>query len=213
MCLKHLLLPVTPYAQNCSLIGCSQTGKGAIIDPGGDLEEILELVTRSGLTIERLLITHGHFDHCGVAAELAERLQVPIEGPHQEDEFLLQSLPEWCVRAGFPIGRAFTPQRYLDDGDLVQVGELSLQVLHCPGHTPGHVAFYQPQARMAFVGDILFRGSIGRSDFPRSDPRQLLMSIQHKLFPLGDEVTIVPGHGPLSTLGYERQHNPFVRMR
>jgi hydroxyacylglutathione hydrolase len=208
--MKTQTIPVTSYAQNCSLIWCEQSGKGAVIDPGGDLERILEQANRAGVTIERLLITHGHFDHCAAAAELAEQLGVPIEGPQRGDGFLLASLPEWCQMFGFPPGRSFTPNRWLEEGDRVPVGKLELEVLHCPGHTPGHLVFYQRAEQLTFVGDVLFQGSIGRTDLPGGDHRALIHSITHKLLPLGDAVRFIPGHGPSSTFGEERRHNPFL---
>lgn len=205
------VIPVTAYQQNCSLIGCEQTGKAAVIDPGGDLELITEQANRAGMQIEKILLTHGHFDHCGAAAQLAEQLDIPIEGPHRDDEFLLQSLPEWCRQAGFPPGRAFTPQRWLAHGDTVTVGAQELAVIHCPGHTPGHVVLFHPGERLAFVGDVLFQGSIGRTDFPRGNHADLLNAIRTRLLPLGDDITFIPGHGPTSTFGEERLHNPFLQ--
>jgi len=156
-----------------------------------------------------LLLTHGHFDHAGAAAELAEFWGIPVIGPHQEDEFLLESIPEWSAQYQLD-GRSVTPDQLLNQGDVVQFGEQSLDVHHCPGHTPGHVVFVHTEARLAFVGDVLFQGSIGRSDFPRGDHQQLLDSINNKLLPLGDDIEFVPGHGPISTFGVERRSNPFI---
>lgn len=204
------MLPVTQFQQNCSLVWCPASGQGALIDPGGEPERLLELARRRGVRLERLLLTHGHVDHVGAASILASQLGIPIEGPHRDDAFLLDDLPGQCRLFGFPPSAPFHPQRWLKHGDTVQVGQLSLEVLHCPGHTPGHVVFHQPEARLAFVGDVLFRGSIGRTDFPRGDHDQLIHAIRHILFPLGDEVRFVPGHGPMSSFGQERRSNPFV---
>ncbi len=207
------IIPVTAYAQNCSLLVCEHTGRAAVVDPGGEAGRILEQIDTSGATLEKILVTHGHLDHAGAVAELAERTGVPIEGPHEADRFLLETLPEWCSRFGFPPCRAFEPDRWLADGDTVRFGEQTLQVRHCPGHTPGHVIFFHPEARLALVGDVLFQGSIGRTDFPRGDHATLIASIRDQLWPLGDDVTFVPGHGPTSTFGAERRSNPFVRDR
>jgi glyoxylase-like metal-dependent hydrolase (beta-lactamase superfamily II) len=208
--MNYRVIPVTSYAQNASLISCPNSKRAAVIDPGGDIQRIIRLAEQDGLQLEKILITHGHFDHCGAALDLAEQLAIPIEGPHPDDEFLLQSLPEWAAMAGFPSARRFVPQRWLMQGDQVMVGDIELQVLHCPGHTPGHVVFYQPQSQLAFVGDVLFQGSIGRTDFPRGNHAQLINSIKQRLFPLGDDVRFVPGHGPDSSFGEERRHNPFL---
>lgn len=209
--MNYHIIPVTAYAQNASVIHCPDTGRAAVVDPGGDIERIVQFADQNELLLEKILITHGHFDHCGAALDLAEQLQIPIEGPQREDAFLLESLPEWAQSVGFPPARRFTPNRWLEDGDQVTIGKVHLQVLHCPGHTPGHLVFYQPEAAIAFVGDVLFQGSIGRTDFPRGDHAELLHSIRFKLLPLGDEVRFVPGHGPTSTFGQERLHNPFLR--
>lgn len=208
--MQFSVIPVTPFQQNCSLIWCEATGHAALIDPGGDEERLLAAVAKRGLTLEKLLLTHGHIDHVGAAGRLAERLGVPIEGPHEEDAFLLEALPRQCAMFGFPPSDAFQPGRWLKQGDEVRVGQETLAVLHCPGHTPGHVVFFHPTARIAFVGDVLFKGSIGRTDFERGDHPSLIRSIRERLWPLGDDVTFVPGHGPLSTFGFERRSNPFV---
>jgi hydroxyacylglutathione hydrolase len=208
--MKVLAIPVTPFQQNCSLLICEQTGRAAVVDPGGELDRILATVGQAGAAIEKILVTHAHIDHAGGVAELAERLGVPIEGPHRDDQFWIDMLDEQGRRFGFPPAKPFTPNRWLEDGDTVTVGNLCLQVIHCPGHTPGHVVFFQPEARFAVVGDVLFRGSIGRTDFPHGDFDSLVGAIRNKLFPLGDDVEFVPGHGPTSTFGVERVHNPFV---
>ncbi len=208
--LKVAVVPVTPFEQNCSLVWCTRTMKGAVVDPGGDLDEVTAAAADNNVTVERILVTHGHLDHAGAAADLAERLGVPIEGPQREDAFWIDRMVETGQAYGMSHCRSFTPDRWLEDGDSVMVGEERFQVIHCPGHTPGHVVFYHAVARLAFVGDVLFRGSIGRTDFPRGDHPALIRSIRTKLWPLGDDVSFVPGHGPASTFGFERRSNPFV---
>jgi glyoxylase-like metal-dependent hydrolase (beta-lactamase superfamily II) len=210
MTLRAVVVPVTPFAQNCSLIWCDSTGRGAVIDPGGDLERILGQVEEHGVTLEKILLTHAHIDHAGATAELARRFSLPIEGPHSEDRFWIEQLPQQAAMFGLEGSESFEPTRWLDQGDTVSVGEVTLEVLHCPGHTPGHVVFFEPEARLAFVGDVLFQGSIGRTDFPRGDYATLIRSIRENLFPLGEDVRFVPGHGPMSTFGQERKTNPFV---
>ena len=205
-----VVLPVTPFAQNCSVIGCTATSRAAVVDPGGDLDAIDAVLREHSLVLEKVLVTHGHLDHCGQAAEFAERHGVVIEGPHREDAFWIEQLPVQGARYGFPPLRAFEPARWLDEGDTVSVGALAFEVLHCPGHTPGHVVFFQREARLAIVGDVLFQGSVGRTDFPRGDAATLIASITGKLWPLGEDVAFVPGHGPMSTFGDERRSNPFV---
>lgn len=210
MSIQCTIVPVTPYQQNCSVIKCQATGKAAIVDPGGDVERILEAVAKMDATVEKIILTHAHMDHCAAADVLRQQLQVKIEGPEKADNFWLEKLPEWCQMSGFPHADAFEPDRWLEDGDTVTVGEQTLQVLHCPGHTPGHVVFvYRPQS-VAWVGDVLFQGSIGRTDFPMGNHEDLVSSIREKLFPLGDDITFIPGHGPTSTFGQERRTNPFV---
>lgn len=203
-------LPVTAFEQNCSLILDEETNRLAIVDPGGDIERIMDAIGQMGGQPEKILVTHAHLDHIGAVAELAERLGIPIEGPHIEDRFWIEMLPRQAQMLGMPAPPPFTPDRWLTDGDTVTVGDMTFQVLHCPGHTPGHVIFYQPDEKLALVGDVLFAGSIGRTDFPRGDYQQLVSSIREKLFPLGDDVNFVPGHGPMSTFGHERATNPFV---
>lgn len=213
MTLKFKIIPVTPFEQNCTLLWCDGTRRAAVVDPGGDVERILQAIERLDLRVEKILITHGHIDHAGGAAELAERLAVPIEGPHEEDRFWIDGMPQQALTFGFPNVRAFTPDRWLKQGDRVQVGNLELQVLHCPGHTPGHVVFFDEDAKLALVGDVLFRGSIGRTDFPKGDFDALIASIRQKLWPLGDDVAFISGHGPMSTFGDERSDNPFCGDR
>lgn len=208
--MKLLIIPVTPYRQNCSLVWCEDTLRAALIDPGGEPELLLEAVERHGLTVERLLLTHGHRDHVGAAAILSEQLGIPIEGPHRDDVFLFDALPEQSVMFGFPHIDPFHPGRWLDDGDVVSFGNVKMEVLHCPGHTPGHIVFHQRETRIAFVGDVLFKGAIGRTDFAGGDYDALIESIRGKLWPLGNEVRFVPGHGPMSSFGQERLSNPYV---
>lgn len=208
--LKVGILPVTPFQQNCSLIWCTKTLKGAFVDAGGEADRLLQAAEQQGVTIERLLVTHGHLDHAGAVRELKDRLGVPIEGPQQEDRFWIDQLGQQGAQFGFEGARPFVPDRWLSDGDTVTVGEQTLEVIYCPGHTPGHIVFFHRPLRLAFVGDVLFQGSIGRTDFPRGNFDDLISSIRTKLFPLGDDVTFVPGHGPPSTFGQERRTNPFV---
>jgi hydroxyacylglutathione hydrolase len=205
------VIPVTAFEQNCSLLRCPNSGRGALVDPGGDPGRLYDAIERADVEIEKILLTHGHFDHVGAVADVAEHLGVPIEGPHEDDRFLLDTLPQWCAQFGFPPARVFTPQRWLQHGDTVTVGKQHLEVRHCPGHTPGHVVFFHPGAQIAIVGDVIFNGSIGRTDFPRGDQATLLRSIREQVFSLGDEVTLYPGHGPTTEVGYERRHNPFVQ--
>ena len=210
--MRYTIIPVTDYQQNCTLLVCKTTNKAALVDAGGDIELLLEEVERQGVELESLLVTHGHLDHVGAVAELAKRLSLPIIGPQQEDDFWIQLLPEQCRMFGFPKSDSFVPQRWLNDGDVVKVGAAELQVIHCPGHTPGHVVFFCASEKLALVGDVLFKGSIGRTDFPRGDYQTLIDSIQLKLWPLGADVAFIPGHGPMSTFGEEMRSNPYVAM-
>jgi glyoxylase-like metal-dependent hydrolase (beta-lactamase superfamily II) len=208
--MRYRIIPVTDLEQNCSLVWCEETLRGALIDPGGDADLLLDAVAQEGVTLEKLLLTHGHLDHVGATAGIATALAIPIEGPHRADAFWLDALPQQSQWLGMGHTEPFTPQRWLEQGDTVEVGKVRFEVLHCPGHTPGHVVFYQRAARVAFVGDVLFRGSIGRTDLPQGDHQALLAAIRERLLPLGDEVEFVPGHGPTSTLGHERRTNPFL---
>ncbi|MDF1691786.1 MAG: MBL fold metallo-hydrolase [Zhongshania sp.] len=210
MTIKCSIVPVTAYQQNCSVMVCEETGKAAIFDPGGDIENIEAAIANLGGTLAVIYLTHGHMDHCAAADVLRKKYGVEIIGPQKEDAFWIDKLPEWCKMTGFPHADPFTPDRWLNDEDRVAFGNQELQVKFCPGHTPGHVIFFHEQARLAIVGDVLFQGSIGRTDFPRGDYDTLLASIQNKLWPLGDDVTFIPGHGPTSTFGHERKTNPFV---
>jgi glyoxylase-like metal-dependent hydrolase (beta-lactamase superfamily II) len=207
--LRATLVPVTAFEQNCTLLWCTKTMRGAFVDPGGDLDKLEAARAQHGVTIEKILITHGHLDHCGQAGVLAKRLGVPIEGPHEEDRFWIAQLGDDSRSFGIP-GEVFEPTRWLVDGDTVTVGELTFDVRHTPGHTPGHVVFHHAPSRLAIVGDVLFRGSIGRTDFPRGNHQDLLDAITGRLWPMGDDTTFVPGHGPTSTFGAERRTNPFV---
>lgn len=207
--LKAAIIPVTPLQQNCTLFWCTKTMRGAFVDAGGDLHRLKQAAAEHGVAIEKLLVTHGHIDHCGQAGILAGELQVPIEGPHENDRFLLDELDTSGAAYGL-AGKAFVPDRWLTDGDQVQVGELVLDVVHCPGHTPGHIVFHHAPSHLAMVGDVLFQGSIGRTDFEGGNHAQLLESITRKLWLLGDETAFVPGHGPMSTFAHERRTNPFV---
>jgi hydroxyacylglutathione hydrolase len=204
-----LVAPVTPLQQNCTLVWCRKTMKAAIIDPGGEVDRLLKLVSERGLTLEKIWITHGHADHAGGAQALREATACPIEGPHPDDRFWIDRIPTDALKWGM-TGRSFEPDRWLADGDTVQLGEAEFEVYHCPGHTPGHVIFFHREAGFAQVGDVLFKGSIGRTDFPRGVHADLIASITGKLWPLGDHVQFVPGHGQPSTFGAERASNPFV---
>jgi hydroxyacylglutathione hydrolase len=208
--LQGVVIPVTPFQQNCSLVWCAETKRAAVIDPGGETDRIFAAAESQGVTIEKVLVTHGHLDHAGAVADLAEELGVPVEGPQREDAFWIDRIAEQGARYGMTHCRRFTPDRWLEDGDSVTIGTQTLDVYHCPGHTPGHVVFHHMASRLALVGDVLFRGSIGRSDLPRGNQADLIRSVVTKLWPLGPEVTFVPGHGPLSTFGRERRDNPYV---
>ena len=210
MTLKSTIIPVTPFEQNCSLIWCTETMKGALVDPGGDLHRLLDACTENGVTLEKILVTHGHIDHAGGVADLSENQNIPVEGPHKGDKFWIDGLSEQSQQFGIGPARPFTPTRWLEDGDQVTVGNITMTVLHCPGHCPGHVVFFEPETNTAFVGDVLFSGSIGRTDFPKGDHATLINSITQKLWPLGNEVTFIPGHGPMGTFGTERKSNPYV---
>lgn len=209
--LRYQTVPVTPFQQNCSIVWCDETKEAAVIDPGGDLPRILAAADRLGVRLGQIWLTHAHIDHAGGTSALARERDLPIVGPHPGDQFWIEGLAQQGAMFGFPPCEAFTPTRWLHDGDTVRVGHCELQVRHCPGHTPGHVVFFSPEARRAFVGDVLFAGSIGRTDFPGGDHQTLIDSITQRLWPMGDDVVFIPGHGPESSFGQERRTNPFVR--
>ena len=209
MAIHYQIIPVTSFEQNCTLLWCGETMRAAVVDPGGDIPRILDVVKANGVTLEKILVTHGHIDHAGAVADLAEQLSLPIEGPQREDQFWIDGMPQQSKMYGFPNAHVFTPDRWLEQGDQVAVGNLKLDVLHCPGHTPGHVVYFNEPGRLAIVGDVLFRGSIGRTDFPKGDFDALISSIRNRLWPLGDDVAFISGHGPMSTFGAERRSNPF----
>jgi len=205
-----MIAPVTPLQQNCTIVWCVKTNKAAIIDPGGEVPRLMAALQEQNLTLEKIWITHGHLDHAGGTAAIKELTGVPIEGPHPDDQFWIDDIGTSGAKWGMPEARPFTPDRWLQDGDRVTLGETEFEVIHCPGHTPGHVVFFHRQARFAQVGDVLFQGSIGRTDFPRGNHQDLIDAITGKLWPLGDDVRFVPGHGPMSSFGQERKTNPFV---
>ena len=204
------VVPVTPFEQNCGILLCERTGRAAVVDPGGDLPRIRAALNELGAEPERILVTHGHLDHVGGVAALAAELDLPVEGPHEADRFWLEALPEQAAMFGFPPAEPFTPDRWLAQGDTVHFGEQTLSVRHCPGHTPGHVVFHSAAARLVIVGDVLFKGSIGRTDFPRGDLGTLLGAIREQLLTLPDDTIVYPGHGPTTTIGAERRTNPYL---
>ena len=207
---RAVLIPVTMFSQNCTLLWCAETLHAAVVDPGGDLQLIRDAIAKTGVTVTKILITHGHIDHAAEALSLAEELGVPIEGPHRADQFLLDSLPVAGLKYGIMGARAFEPQRWLEEGDRVEVGQLHFDVLHCPGHSPGSVAFINKDEGFGLVGDVLFRGSVGRSDLEGGSHETLMASIRDKLLPLGDDFSFICGHGPTSTIGHEKMTNPYV---
>ena len=208
--MKVNIIPVTSYVQNCSMLICEESRKAAVVDPGGDIHRVLKVAEEEGVEIEKIFLTHGHLDHAGGAGDLAEKLGVTIEGPHIDDQFLLDNFKQQSLTFGFAESKSFTPDRWLVDGDTITFGNIELDVYHCPGHTPGHVIFHQKENHVATVGDVLFKGSIGRTDFSFGDHDTLIKSIKEKLWPLGNDVQFVPGHGPTSTFGHERKTNPYV---
>ncbi len=209
--MKYIVIPVTPFVQNCTLVWCEETMKGAVVDPGGDVDTILQAVADNGVQLEKIMLTHGHLDHAGGTADLVEQLSLPVEGPHEDDKFWIDAMPQQGQMFGVSPPRSFTPDRWLVAGDTVDVGNLTFEVRHCPGHTPGHIIFFHEPSRLALVGDVLFSGSIGRTDFPGGSYETLIRSIKEQLWPLGDDVEFICGHGPNSTFGHERRTNPFVR--
>ncbi len=210
MSLQCKITPVTSYQQNCSIVWCDETMDGVIIDPGGDVALLLETIGSLGINLRQIVLTHGHLDHVGGTIPLKEALNVDVIGPHQDDQFWLDSMEEQSRQFGFAKTEAFLPTRWLKEGDIITFGNQKLDVFHTPGHTPGHVILFNQQNKLAFVGDVLFKGGVGRSDFPLGDHQQLITSIKTKLWPLGNDVQFIPGHGPDSTFGHERLTNPFV---
>jgi len=210
MSLQYKIVPVTAFEQNCSILWCDKTKEAVVVDPGGDIPKILAAIQESDLNLTKIILTHAHIDHAGATAELSESYKLPIEGPQEEDKFWIDSLPQQSQMFGFPPVKVFTPTRWLNQGDSIKVGNEVLSVFHCPGHTPGHVVFYHAASKLAVVGDVLFQGSIGRTDFPKGDFDTLANSIRTQLWALPDEVKFIPGHGPMSTIGHEKATNPFV---
>ena len=208
--LRYLIIPVTHYRQNCTLLWCDETKQAAVVDPGGNIDIIQQAIAERQLQLVKILLTHGHLDHVGGVAALSTAMAVPIEGPHPEDMFWLNMLSKQAEMMGFASATPFKPDCFFNDGDRVGFGNISLQIFHCPGHTPGHIVFYHEPSQLALVGDVLFRGSIGRTDFPRGNYDSLVNAIRTKLWPLGDDVKFIPGHGPMSTFGEERRTNAFV---
>ena len=208
--LQYKIIPVTPFEQNCTLFWCDETMQAAVIDPGGDVTRIIQAIEENQLSLQKVLITHAHIDHAGATQAIVNHFSVPIEGPHEEDQFWIDQIPEQVLRFGFTEAEVFTPDRWLKQGDTVHFGNIELEVYFCPGHTPGHVVFFHRESKLAQVGDVLFCGSIGRTDFPRGDQATLFKSIKENLFPLGDDVRFIPGHGPMGTFGQERKTNPYV---
>lgn len=209
MTLKAAIVPVTPFQQNCTLVFDDETKKGVVIDPGGDIERIEDAIKQIGMTVEEIILTHGHIDHAGAATDLKAKLGVNITGPHKADKFLLDGLAAQALSYGVPGMKNVTPDRWLDEGDRVTIAGVVFDVYHCPGHSPGSVVYVNKDAGIAFVGDVIFQGSIGRTDFPYGDHDALINAIRTKLFPLGDDIVFVCGHGPASTFGEERRTNPF----
>ena len=211
--LQYKILPVTAFQQNCTLFWCDETRQGAVVDPGGDMDKIVAAIEAEQIELVKVLVTHGHLDHAGATKALSENYKVPVEGPHEEDRFWIDGMAQQRAMFGFDFGDSFTPDRWLVQGDTVTFGNIELEVYFCPGHTPGHVVFFHRESKLAQVGDVLFQGSIGRTDFPKGDHAKLINSIRNVLFPLGDDVRFIPGHGPMSTFGEERRSNPFVSGR
>lgn len=212
--LEIRIIPVTPIVQNCCLLSDPETKEAVLIDPGGDVPTLLGALEELGLSLKEIWLTHGHLDHAGGADELREKTGVPVIGPHKADQFLMDSIEEKWAEYGHPgMGRNVTPDRYLEEGEALHFGEIRFDVLHTPGHSPGSLTFYNEDMKLAFVGDVLFKGSVGRTDLPGSDPAALIASITEKLWPLGNEMQFICGHGPASSFGAERESNAFVSDR
>lgn len=209
--MHYQILPVTPYQQNCSLVWCETSNIAALIDPGGESTRLISEVRQRNLTLEKVILTHGHLDHVGAANEIAQQFNIPIIGPHEADQFWFDWLPGQAEMFNFPPLEAFLPQQWVKEGDRITVGEIQFQVFHCPGHTPGHIVLYEPNNKLLFAGDVIFQGSIGRTDFPKGNHGELIESIRNKILSLDEDITIVPGHGPITTVGYEKLHNPFLQ--
>jgi len=209
--LNARIVPVTPFEQNCTILFDTDTKAGVVVDPGGDVERLLDVIRDNDFAISQIWITHGHIDHAGGAMDLKEALSVEILGPHEADRFLLANLENQAKRYGLTDAvRNCTPDRFLSEGETVSFGEHVFEVLHCPGHAPGHVVYYNAAARFAHVGDVLFRGSVGRTDLPGGDHAALIAAIKEKLLPLGDDIGFICGHGPGSRFGDERRGNPYL---
>ncbi|WP_283776615.1 MBL fold metallo-hydrolase [Stappia sp. WLB 29] len=209
--IQIIVIPVTAFQQNCSVIFDRETKAGAVIDPGGEVDRILGALEEHGVKVEKIVLTHGHIDHVGGAAELAERLSVPVLGPHEADRPLLERVEQQAREFGVGDVRSVEPDTWLSEGDDLTMAGRSFQILHCPGHAPGHLVFFDPELRFAISGDVLFAGSVGRTDLPGGNHETLIASIRDKMLPLGDDVTFLPGHGPASTIGHERRTNPYLR--
>lgn len=211
--LQFKIIPVTPFQQNCTLFWCDETMEGAVVDPGGDFELIQESINELKIALTKVLLTHAHIDHAGATKKVSNYYKVPVEGPSKEDQFWIDLIPQQKEQFGFTDADFFETDRWLNQNDTVTFGNITLEVYFCPGHTPGHVIFFNREAKIAQVGDVIFKGSIGRTDFPRGDRQTLIHSIRNNLFLLGDDVRFIPGHGPMSTFGEERLNNPFVSDR
>ena len=212
MALQYKIVPVTAFEQNCSILWCDETNHAAVIDPGGELHKIEAAVSSLNLELKAIWLTHCHIDHAGGTGELAEKRSLPIIGPQKEEQFWIDMLPQQSAMFGFPAAQMFAPDQWLENGDKVSIGNQALSVLHCPGHTPGHVVFHSPESKLVVVGDVLFNGGIGRTDFPKGDHNTLINAIKDQLFVLPDDTQFIPGHGPMSTIGHEKKTNPFVNM-
>ena len=210
--MRHEIVIVTPFQQNCTLLWCEHTLKGAVVDPGGDLPMVYAAIEQAGIEIDVVLLTHGHIDHAAGARDCADALGVKIVGPHKDDTPLLAELSQQATMFGLPPVKPVEPDQWVDEGDTISLGELRLDVLHTPGHSPGHVSFFDRHSGTVQSGDVLFNGSIGRTDLPGGNQAQLLNTISTKILPLGDEVYFIPGHGPSGTIGHERRTNPFLNM-